>query len=61
VTSLATVFKLKCTCVLYISYTNKYEEKTFIMEESASAAKQEKRVLSELLEFYLLLHTAYSP
>jgi hypothetical protein len=36
------VFKLKSTCVPYISNTKKCPENTFIMEEFATAAKQQK-------------------
>jgi hypothetical protein len=64
VTSLAIVFKLKYVCLLYVSYS-KCAENTFIVEESTSPVKQQKgggsvTILPELLEFHLLLYSAYS-
>jgi hypothetical protein len=64
VTSLANALKLKCVCVLYVSYS-KCMENTFSMEEYVALANSKQMggteiVPSEFLERHLLRYGAYA-
>jgi hypothetical protein len=62
VTNLVIVFKLKCVCIQYVSYSE-FAENIFIMKSPLPCQTAKKGGISDLAEFlecYLLLYTTYS-